>query len=250
MSARRRRQSCTSWWGAHNLRRKRCVHSSAATCIKTCAALIDACTHGHAREANSTTPPPKPPGTTTRLDVPDDEVRRPASLPKLHLTIAYRSDRNTQSLGCGQKSAPGRKQTRYAALRVVRFRTVVACHEPPRAVRMPRAFKASAMVRKPVTPLASICRTIASTLAANAAAAARFASAPFALASARLVAHFGVRPVWRKCPPSQKAAVHRSVGDAAAACAVAVPAVAAPVGRLGDGGAEHAYRRGDDRQEL
>src|SRR5271165_4717434 len=44
----------------------------------------------------------------------------------------------------------GRQRTRYAAVRVMRFRTLVACHGPPRAVRMPRAFSASTMARKPI----------------------------------------------------------------------------------------------------
>jgi len=72
----------------------------------------------------------------------------------------------------------GREQTRYTALRVARVRTAVACHEPPRAVRMPRAFDASTMERKPVTLAASICRMIGNTFAAKAPAAPRLVSAP------------------------------------------------------------------------
>jgi len=69
--------------------------------------------------------------------------------------------------------------------RASRFRTVLSCQAPPRAVRMPRAFSAAAIARCVVAPAASIWRTIGNTFAAKASAAARLASAPLALASAR-----------------------------------------------------------------
>ena len=59
------------------------------------------------------------------------------------------------------------------------------CRCPPRAVRTPLAFRASAMARCVVAPAASICRTIGSTLPANASASARCVTAPLAPASAR-----------------------------------------------------------------
>jgi hypothetical protein len=47
--------------------------------------------------------------------------------------------------------------------RASRFRTVLSCQAPPRAVRMPRALRAAAIARPVVAPLACICRTIGST---------------------------------------------------------------------------------------
>ena len=42
----------------------------------------------------------------------------------------------------------------YARSRESKFRTVVECHRPPRAVRMPRAFSAFAIASKLVAPVA------------------------------------------------------------------------------------------------
>ena len=50
---------------------------------------------------------------------------------------------------------------------------MLSCHDPPRAVRTPRSFNAATMARNVVAPVACIWRTIGSTLAANASAAAR-----------------------------------------------------------------------------
>ena len=87
------------------------------------------------------------------------------------------------SVGTNQRSAPS---AAHPALgRASRFRTVEPCHSPPRAVRTPLAFRASAMARCVVAPAASICRTIGSTLPANASASARCVTAPLAPASAR-----------------------------------------------------------------
>jgi hypothetical protein len=71
--------------------------------------------------------------------------------------------------------------------RASRFRTVELCQGPPRAVRTPRAFRASATARVVVRPPACIWRTIGSTLAAKESAASLLAAWPIAAASARLV---------------------------------------------------------------
>ena len=88
-----------------------------------------------------------------------------------------------------------------------RFRTVLSCQAPPRAVWMPRAFSASAMARRVVEPLACIWRTTGSTLAANASAPARFALAPLACASPRFVGCPGRHPApfWRPRLPGSGA---------------------------------------------
>jgi hypothetical protein len=66
----------------------------------------------------------------------------------------------TQSefLGSRRGSNPPRKNfglgklRRVHPLRASKLLTVIACHFPPRAVATPRAFNASAMVRRDVAP--------------------------------------------------------------------------------------------------
>jgi hypothetical protein len=65
--------------------------------------------------------------------------------------------------------------------RASKFRTVEPCHSPPRAVRTPRALRASAIARCVVAPAASIWRMIGGTFAAKASASARWVAAPLAL---------------------------------------------------------------------
>jgi hypothetical protein len=64
----------------------------------------------------------------------------------------------------------------YRCSRISKFRTVLECHAPPRAVRMPRALSAPARSRSVVSPDACMSRTIGSTLAANWSAPARLAA--------------------------------------------------------------------------
>jgi hypothetical protein len=73
---------------------------------------------------------------------------------------------------------------RYETPRPRTFRTVVTCHSPPRAVRMPRALSAAVTARRLVTPPALSCSMIGRTFPARASAAFRLALAPLALASA------------------------------------------------------------------
>ena len=75
----------------------------------------------------------------------------------------------------------------HQADRVSRLYTVLACHSPPRAVRIPRAFSAMAIARNVFAPEPWISRTIGRTFAAKASAAATFAALPNAPASVRLV---------------------------------------------------------------
>jgi hypothetical protein len=88
--------------------------------------------------------------------------------------------------------------------RASRFRTVVRCHWPPRAVLIPRAFSASAIARSPCTPLASSCRMIGSTFAANASSTARFSGSAPAMISRQRPDEAGrrVRPPDRACRAS------------------------------------------------
>ena len=69
---------------------------------------------------------------------------------------------------------------------------MLSCHAPPRAVRTPRAFSASAIARGVVAPLAFIWRIIGRTLAAKASAASRTAATPLAWASGRLADVSGI----------------------------------------------------------
>ena len=55
----------------------------------------------------------------------------------------------------------------YARSRASRFRTVVECHRPPRAVRMPRALSALAIASKLVAPAALMLSITGSAFAAN-----------------------------------------------------------------------------------
>src|SRR5437762_9452467 len=64
----------------------------------------------------------------------------------------------------------------YRLSRISRLRTVLECHAPPRAVRMPRASSAPARSRSVVSPDACMSRTIGSTLEANWSAPARLAA--------------------------------------------------------------------------
>jgi hypothetical protein len=52
------------------------------------------------------------------------------------------------------------------AIRASRLLTVIACHRPPRAVAIPRAFNASAIARSDVAPAFCISLMIGSTFAA------------------------------------------------------------------------------------
>jgi hypothetical protein len=78
-------------------------------------------------------------------------------------------------------------------LQNVQHRTRVHC--PPRAVRMPRAFNASASPLELVTPLAWSCLMIGKVFAAKASAARLFAALPSAPASGRFVGLPAFQPV-------------------------------------------------------
>ncbi len=55
-------------------------------------------------------------------------------------------------LNMSRKEAKAGDRQAAPVSRASKFRTVESCHAPPRAVRMPRAFKASAMARPVVAP--------------------------------------------------------------------------------------------------
>jgi hypothetical protein len=71
--------------------------------------------------------------------------------------------------------------------RFSRFATVLAYQAPPRAVRMPRALRASATAASVVAPEALMLSTIGRTFAAKRLVSAVIATRPMALASATFV---------------------------------------------------------------
>jgi hypothetical protein len=74
-----------------------------------------------------------------------------------------------------------------------RFRAVVWCRSPPRAVRILRAFSSSAIALTDVVPPACNSRIAGNPLAARASAASRFAAAPDSVTMNRAIQ----RAEWR-----------------------------------------------------